>query len=54
VAKKEKHLCQWKKDEITKGFKRLKKIVRAPRFACQNCCRAASKEKYLCEPISLE
>jgi hypothetical protein len=49
-----KTLCGWKKKEITGDMERLLKVVGDPRYVCQECCRVASKKKYLCEPMPLK
>lgn len=48
--KKRKTLCKWKKDRIDKELDALKEIVRAPKFVCKNCGRAADDKGWLCKP----
>lgn len=53
MAKDDKPLCKWNKDEIKDNFKDLKKIVSEPRFICRKCGRVAKKEDWLCKPEEL-
>ena len=53
MAKANKPLCKWSKDEIKDNFKDLKKIVSDPRFICRKCGRVAKKEDWLCKPEEL-
>ena len=54
MSGKNKSLCDWKKSDITGDMDRLLKVVGNPRFVCEDCCRAASKKKYLCNPMALK
>jgi len=49
-----KHLCKWKKDEIEKGFVRIAKAVKKPRYLCRRCGRVAGAEYWLCKPLPLK
>jgi len=53
MAKENKTLCKWSKDEIKDNFKELKKVVSEPRFICRKCGRVAKKEDWLCKPEEL-
>ncbi|MGD8394958.1 MAG: hypothetical protein PVF43_05745 [Candidatus Eiseniibacteriota bacterium] len=53
MSDKDQTLCDWKKDQYTKDLKKLKEIVRNPRYVCTKCGRAASKKKWLCSPTAL-
>lgn len=53
MAKPDKTLCKWDKDDIKDNFKELKKIVSEPRYVCRKCARAAKKEEWLCKPEEL-
>ena len=54
MSDKTKSLCDWKKSDITGDMGRLLKVVGNPRYVCEECCRAASKKKYLCSPMPLK
>ena len=49
-----KTLCKLKKDELSKNFKKIIKIVKKPKFICEKCARVAKDKKYLCNPIALK
>ena len=34
-------------------IKRLKPLVRKPKFLCETCGRVAAKKRHLCRPVSL-
>jgi transposase-like protein len=34
-------------------IKKLKPLVRNPKFICKTCGRVAADKKYLCDPVSL-
>ena len=51
--KKEKMLCKWKKDDISKKLDILSDIVRNPKFVCKKCGRVADKKKWLHKPVEL-
>jgi hypothetical protein len=53
MAKKEKMLCKWKKDDIDKKLDTLSDIVRNPKFVCKKCGRVADKKKWLHKPVAL-
>ncbi|GFO67106.1 hypothetical protein GMLC_06850 [Geomonas limicola] len=53
MAKDNKTLCKWDKDEIKDNLKELKKIVAEPRYVCRKCARVAKKEDNLCKPEEL-
>jgi hypothetical protein len=50
----EKTLCKWGEKQIEKRMKKLKKIVSNPSHVCKKCGRAASNEKVLCKPVSIQ
>jgi hypothetical protein len=54
MAKKEKRLCKWKEDDISKKFEKFITIVSAPKFVCKKCGRVADKKKWLHKPMSLK
>jgi hypothetical protein len=54
MAKKQKTLCAWKREEIQESLEELRKIVCDPRFVCKRCGRAVSKRKWVCKPESLK
>lgn len=54
MAKKEKELCKWKKDEISEGFDSIIKIVEEPKFVCKKCARVSDKKKWLCSPVQMK
>ncbi len=54
MAKKEKMLCKWKKDDIEKKLDTLSDIVRNPKFVCKKCGRVADKKKWLHKPVALD
>ena len=53
MAKKEKLLCKWREDDITKKFDKFSDIVRNPKFVCKKCGRVADKKKWLHKPTAL-
>ena len=53
MGKAVKHLCGWKKKERLRNLDRYRRIVRAPRFMCEECGRVAAGKKWLCEPVRL-
>lgn len=53
MAKKNKTLCKWDRDEIERDLSELRKIVSDPKFVCSRCGRAVAKKKSICKPISL-
>ncbi len=53
MAKKEKRLCKWKKNDIDKKFDEFSDIVRNPEFVCTKCGRVADKKKWLHKPVAL-
>lgn len=48
-----KKLCKWKQKRIASRQEKLHEIVRAPRFVCLRCGRAAGEKKWLCSPQEL-
>jgi len=54
MAKKEKCLCKWKEDDMSKKFDKLITIVSEPKFVCKKCGRVADKKKWLHKPVSLK
>jgi len=54
MAEKEKHMCQWDKDERIKELDSYRVIVEKPKFMCQDCGRVAIKKKFLCKPLRLK
>jgi hypothetical protein len=53
MGKGNKHLCEWKKDEIKENINELKNIVRQPKYICLKCARAAKDSSYLHKPEEL-
>ena len=53
MAKGNKPLCKWDKDDIKDNLKELKKIVAEPGYVCKKCGRAAKNEDHLCKPEDL-
>lgn len=53
MAKKEKRLCKWKEDNISKKLDKFISIVSDPQFLCKKCGRVADKKKWLHKPVSL-
>ncbi len=53
MGKKNKHLCQWKKDERKQDLEGYRAIVKKPKLLCEDCGRVAVKKKWLCKPMSL-
>ena len=49
MAKKEKPLCKWKEDDITKKFDKFSDIVGNPKFVCKKCGRVADKKKMVAQ-----
>jgi hypothetical protein len=49
MAKKEKKLCKWKKNDIEDRFDELCSIVGGARYVCRKCGRGAQKKKWLCK-----
>lgn len=47
-------LCKLKKDELSKNYKKIIKIVKKPKFICEKCARFANDKQSLCEPIVLK
>ncbi len=47
-------LCKWKRDDYTRDFEHLVKIVASPHYVCEKCGRVADKKKWLCEPRPLD
>jgi len=45
MAKKEKPLCKWKENDISKKFDKFADIVRNPKFVCKKCGRVADTKK---------
>ena len=54
MAKKEKRLCKWKEDDISKKFDKLISIVSDAQYLCKKCGRVANKKKWLHKPASLD
>jgi len=54
MAKKKKHLCKWKEDDISAKFDKLITIVSGPKFVCKKCGRVADKKKWLHKPVPLK
>ena len=54
MAKKEKELCKWKKEDITKKFDKYTAIVKNPKFVCTKCGRVADKKKWLHKAVALK
>jgi hypothetical protein len=54
MAKKEKQLCKWKEDDISKKLDKIITIVSDPRFVCRKCGRVADKKKWLHKPVPLK
>ena len=54
MAKKEKHLCKWNENAISKNFNQYRDIVANPKFVCKKCGRVADKKKLLHQPASLK
>jgi hypothetical protein len=53
MAKRDKPLCKWDKDEIKDNLKELKKAVAEPEYVCKKCGRAAKSKDHLCKPDEL-
>ena len=53
MAKKEKPLCKWKENDISKKFDKFADIVRNPKFVCKKCGRVADKKNRLHKPAPL-
>jgi hypothetical protein len=53
MGKGNKHLCEWKKDEIKENINELKNIVRQPKYICLKCARVAKDSSYLHKPEEL-
>jgi hypothetical protein len=53
MAKGQKELCKWDKDDIRDNLDKLKKLVADPRFICRKCGRAAKESDHLCKPEKL-
>ncbi|MBN2008213.1 hypothetical protein JW960_02580 [candidate division KSB1 bacterium] len=51
---KDKKLCKWDKEDIQADFKKLKKLVKKPKYVCEKCGRAAREDSALCRPVELE
>jgi len=50
----EKHLCYLNNLEFQKNYSEdYKELVKNPQFFCENCGRAAAKEKNVCKPVKL-
>ena len=45
MAKKQKYLCKWKEDDISKKFDKYITIVSDPNYVCKKCGRVAGTEK---------
>jgi hypothetical protein len=48
------HLCYF----VAQGFhlsdsREYNSLINKPKFKCRHCGRAANKDRYLCEPVSL-
>ncbi len=54
MAKKEKRLCKWKEDDISKKLDKFTSMVIDPQFLCKKCGRVARKKKWLHKPVSLK
>ena len=54
MAEKDKRLCKWKEDDISKKFNKFTKIVSEPKFACKKCGRVADRKKWLHKAVSLK
>ena len=54
MAKKEKRLCKWEEDDISKKFDKFITIVSDPKFVCKKCGRVADKKKWLHKPVPLK
>ncbi|MFC2156294.1 hypothetical protein ACFLT9_00525 [Acidobacteriota bacterium] len=51
---KKKTLCKLsKKKNLDENWEEYVKLVKSPRYVCQNCGRAAKRKKYLCDPIRI-
>jgi hypothetical protein len=53
VAKKEKSLCEWKKNSFEDDLDRFREMVANPQFYCRKCGRVAAKRKWLCKAARL-
>ncbi len=53
MAKKEKPLCKWKENDISKKIDKFADIVRNPKFVCKKCGRVADKKNRLHKPAPL-
>ena len=53
MGKDNKHLCDWRKDEIKDNLEKLKGIVGEPKYICLKCARVAKDSDYLHRPEEL-
>jgi hypothetical protein len=54
MGKKEKCMCKWKEDDISKKFDKFTFLLRNPKFVCKKCGRVADKKSRLHKPVSLK
>ncbi len=54
MAKKDKELCKWKKEDITDKFDKYVAIVKNPKYVCTKCGRVADKKKWLHKPAAIK
>jgi hypothetical protein len=53
MSKSKETFCSLKKDDIKNNLDDIKRLVRAPRFVCRTCARAAHDETRLCKPVAI-
>ena len=52
MAKKK--MCEWKKKDVSKDFKKFADIVRNPKFVCKKCGWVSTQKTYLHKPTALK
>jgi hypothetical protein len=45
-----KSLCDFTKSDLAKYEKKLKKLVKKPKYICKKCLRVSSDKDFLCKP----
>jgi hypothetical protein len=54
MAKKEKTLCKWRREDIEKDLDAVRTMVGKPKVICKRCGRAVAKRKWVCKPEPLD
>ena len=47
-------MCEWKKKDVSKDFKKFTEIVINPKYTCKKCGWVSTKKTYLHKPAALK